>query len=535
MTDPLSPEQSLARGASYLDEATENLTFAEFDWAFEEVWRGVAWVLNAYLPSPRWLELGPLGRVPAAGTLAGLLARLPALAQAARVVGRLESQRDAVRRPADVERLVFEAWELHDACGTFLAVPDDRLQGQLMVEEVSPGRVGSRVMGRRGALKAIAAAASAVLPLVACNPPVRDQPTAETRQPVAATKSGPADPTQVTAATVKAIAPLGGGLWKTSDPFLFCAHHLDAYPKGNDQFGPATSLDGRQLGRDFAPNDWRMYHGRTVPGFPRHPHRGFETVTFVRTGTLDHADSMGAAARYGDGDVQWLTAGGGIQHAEMFPLLRSDAPNPLHLYQIWLNLPARDKMVDPHFAMLWNEKIPRVVVPDREGRITEMTLAAGRYREHRPPSPPPNSWATKADSDVAIWTLRMEPGAEFTLPAVQPGTKRSLYIHRGARMQVAGTNVPPDHRVQIDDHGTLALVAGTQENEMLLLQGRPIGEPVAKRGPFVMNTQQEIRQAYDDYQATQFGGWPWKRNDPVHTGTQGRFARHIDGRTEEPT
>jgi len=107
-----------------------------------------------------------------------------------------------------------------------------------------------------------------------------------------------------------------GRPWPTPDPFLFCVHHNDRYPKGNEQFGPDVSLQGRQLGRDFAWKDgWNMYHGRTVPGFPSHPHRGFETVTVVRQGRLDHADSLGATARYGDGDVQWLTAGAGIQHA----------------------------------------------------------------------------------------------------------------------------------------------------------------------------------------------------------------------------
>jgi redox-sensitive bicupin YhaK (pirin superfamily) len=116
-----------------------------------------------------------------------------------------------------------------------------------------------------------------------------------------------------------------------------------------------ASPAGRNLGQDFTVKDgWRMYHGRVVPGFPSHPHRGFETVTVVRRGLVDHADSTGAAARYGGGDVQWLTAGSGIQHAEMFPLLARDRGNPLELFQIWLNLPAADKMAEPHFAMVWS-------------------------------------------------------------------------------------------------------------------------------------------------------------------------------------
>src|SRR5262249_54156036 len=146
---------------------------------------------------------------------------------------------------------------------------------------------------------------------------------------------------------ILAIHPLGFQ-WPTVDPFLFCVHHDDAYPAGNEQLGPAASLAGRQMGQDFEPRDgWRMYHGQVVPGVPQHPHRGFETVTIVRRGLIDHSDSLGATARFGRGDVQWLTAGRGIVHAEMFPLLDRAQPNPLELFQIWLNLPRTDKMVPP--------------------------------------------------------------------------------------------------------------------------------------------------------------------------------------------
>src|SRR5688500_1055829 len=152
------------------------------------------------------------------------------------------------------------------------------------------------------------------------------------------------------------VRPLGFP-WETRDPFLFCVNHDDRYPAGNEVLGPASSLAGRDLGQDFEPSeDWRMYHGRRVPGFPAHPHRGFETVTIVRRGLVDHSVSLGATARYGHGDVQWLTAGRGIQHSEMFPLLRQDAPNHLELFQIWLNLPRADKMVEPHFTMFWADQ-----------------------------------------------------------------------------------------------------------------------------------------------------------------------------------
>jgi redox-sensitive bicupin YhaK (pirin superfamily) len=101
---------------------------------------------------------------------------------------------------------------------------------------------------------------------------------------------------------IKQIRPLGFQ-WQTLDPFLFCVHHEDQFPKGNDELGPAASLAGRNIGQDFVVKDgWRMYHGEKVPGFPGHPHRGFETITVVREGLVDHADSAGGKGRYGNGD-----------------------------------------------------------------------------------------------------------------------------------------------------------------------------------------------------------------------------------------
>jgi hypothetical protein len=147
--------------------------------------------------------------------------------------------------------------------------------------------------------------------------------------------------------------------WEGLDPFIFTVHHVDAYPAGNESLGPADSLSGRQFGADFSYlNGWSMYHGDVVPGFPQHPHRGFETVTVVRRGYVDHSDSLGATARYGEGDVQWLTTGAGIMHAEMFPLINPEGPNPLELFQIWLNLPPESKLVPAYFGMLWGEDIP---------------------------------------------------------------------------------------------------------------------------------------------------------------------------------
>ncbi len=335
---------------------------------------------------------------------------------------------------------------------------------------------------------------------------------------------------------VLSVSPLGFP-WKTVDPFLFCAYHDDAYPAGRPDMSPAASLAGRDIGQDFSRKDgWSMYHGETVPGFPAHPHRGFETVTVVRKGLIDHSDSLGAAARFGGGDAQWLTAGGGVVHSEMFPLLQGDAPNPLELFQIWLNLPARSKMVPAHFTMFWNQAIPRLIARDDAGRETVVAVVAGALAGAADPlQPPPDSWASQPGSDVAIWTLRMAPGARWTLPAASgDGTRRTLYFFKGQSVRIGGQRIESRSAIEVRAGEAVELVSGEAETELLMLQGRPIAEPVAQYGPFVMNTQAEIMQAMQDYRRTQFGGWPWPDAAPVHGRDTARFARHPGGREEQP-
>jgi redox-sensitive bicupin YhaK (pirin superfamily) len=325
--------------------------------------------------------------------------------------------------------------------------------------------------------------------------------------------------------------------WETSDPFLFCAYHDDAYPRSNGNMGPAVSLAGREIGQDFSRKDgWSMYHGDSVPGFPAHPHRGFETVTIVRKGLIDHADSLGAAARFGRGDVQWLTAGQGVVHSEMFPLLESDRENPLELFQIWLNLPKRSKMSPAHFTMLWAHEIPRLVAADEAGRKTEVAVIAGSLAgAGKALAPPPDSWAAQPDSDVAIWTITMQPGARWTLPAAAAeGTGRHLYFFKGASAEVGGEKLRGPVAIELRGDSAVELVNGDDVGEFLLLQGKPVGEPVVQYGPFVMNTQAEIAQTMQDYRRTQFGGWPWPDSAPVHGTDPARFARHPGGREERP-
>ena len=328
------------------------------------------------------------------------------------------------------------------------------------------------------------------------------------------------------------VKPLGFP-WETMDPFLFCVHHDDAYPEGNAAMGPRASLDGRNIGQDFSRKDgWSMYHGDVIPGFPQHPHRGFETVTVVRQGYIDHSDSLGATARFGGGDVQWLTAGKGVVHSEMFPLVKEDAPNPVELFQIWLNLPRANKFVDPYFSMFWKNSIPVVERTDAQGRRARVTVVAGGFEDAQAPAPPPDSWAARPDSDLAIWSLALAPEATFTLPPARPGTNRVLYHFRGGSLRVGGHGVNAGVSITLRAGLPVELVNGPTESELLLLQARPIGEPVVAHGPFVMNSRSEIVQAFEDYRRTRFGGWPWSSDGPAHARTEGRFAKHVDGRVE---
>ena len=328
------------------------------------------------------------------------------------------------------------------------------------------------------------------------------------------------------------VSPLGSR-WQTADPFLFCTHHVDHYPKGNAQLGPAASMKGHASPADFNNADgWNMYHGDVVPGFPQHPHRGFETVTIVRTGYIDHSDSVGATARFGMGDVQWLTAGSGVVHSEMFPLLNADGPNELELFQIWLNLPAKNKMVPPYFSMLWDPDLPRVRETGK-GRAAMITVIAGALNGMQPLPPPPDSWAADPAADVAIWSIALENGATWTVPAAKgPATARTLHLFKGAGLRVSDQVVPGPAAIRVRADRAVEIEATNGPAEILLLQGRPIGEPIAQHGPFVMNTRAELEQAFADFQRTRFGGWPYPEDAPVFPRDAGRFAKHGDGRVE---
>ena len=315
------------------------------------------------------------------------------------------------------------------------------------------------------------------------------------------------------------------GPWPTSDPFLFCVHHKDIYPKANNNMGPDAKLDQRNIGSDFSNIDgWSMYHGDKIPGFPRHPHRGFETITIVDKGLIDHSDSLGFSARYGDGDVQWLTAGDGIQHSEMFPLLNKQDANPIDFFQIWINLESKNKRVSPNFSMLWKDDIPKVTEYDRNKLKAEIHLIAGTYKQKNAPSPPPDSWANNKHNSVNIWKIKLEKNVQFTLPRVEEGISRTLYFYKGSSLEVNSQKINFMSMIEIDDCDKIEISSVKTESYILLLQAKPINEPVVKYGPFVMNTQSEIQEAFNDYNKTQFGDWAWDDDGPVHGKEYKKFA-----------
>lgn len=277
-------------------------------------------------------------------------------------------------------------------------------------------------------------------------------------------------------------------------------------------------------GADF---DWsrpyRMYHGTHIPGFPQHPHRGIETLTVALEGLVDHADSLGARGRYGEGDLQWMSAGAGIQHQELFPLIRTSRANTLQLYQLWLNIPARSKMSPPAYVMTWRENLERVA---GEGGAAAIVYA-GELAGARGGTPPPSSWAADPANDVGVYVLQMPPGSSFTLPpAAHAGVNRVAYVTKGSGVRVGTIDTPPKATVELrsDVAAVFSVSAGGAAVEVLVLQGKPIGEPVAQRGPFVMNTQAEIAEAFADFRRTGFGGWPFPKEEVVFERSRGRFS-----------
>lgn len=339
-------------------------------------------------------------------------------------------------------------------------------------------------------------------------------------------------------AVLNTMALPSAGPFSTLDPFLFCVYHKDAYPAAHDDTMEAPQ---RGNGMDFDPKaPYRMYHGDMIPGFPQHPHRGFETITATIDGLIDHTDSLGNGGRYGQGDLQWMTAGKGIVHGEMFPLIHKEKPNPTRFFQIWINLPGRSKMVDPSFAMFWDKEVPKWKSEDERAAVTVFygdyflegqQAERANTQKQNPNQPPPDSWAADHDNDVAILHMTIQPGGTLQVPKARKSdakVNRVVYMIEGLEDGAIINEVPISKgMITVDAASELEISvpsSATKAGEFLLLQGKPIEEPVAQHGPFVMNKRSEIEQAFMDYQKTKFGGWPWPRDDMVFPREKGRFA-----------
>lgn len=318
--------------------------------------------------------------------------------------------------------------------------------------------------------------------------------------------------------------------WETKDPFIFCSYHYDEFPGGNEYMEPNVSLEGRPLRQDFASKDgWNMYHGANVPGFPAHPHCGFETVSVVTKGMVDHSDSIGGKGRFGNGDVQWLTSGKGVLHAEMFPLLNKDK-NPFEIFQLWLNLPKKSKNANPYYKMLWSEDIPKIISKDENGNQTEIDLIAGELNGQKALSPNPDSWAADSENEVQIWTIKLNPNAKFSIKGVKDDITRTLYFYEGKdEIDINDTKVNAKRLIHLDATEDVHIENSSGIAYLFFLQGKPINEPLVQHGPFVANSEEEIQEAMQEYRKTQYGGWPYDTNEPVHDKNSGRFAKFADG------
>ena len=261
--------------------------------------------------------------------------------------------------------------------------------------------------------------------------------------------------------------PLPGPDLPQVDPFLFLNHH-----------GPQT----------YPPNN------RGLP-FGPHPHRGFETVTFILDGELSHADSSGGESIIGPGGVQWMTAGSGLIHAELSPASFKRDGGPMEILQLWVNLPSRLKMTAPNYVGLQAPDIPKVALDD--GRVT-VEAVSGHWAGTEAP--------IQSLIDIQMAVVRFKAGGTFETP-VAPGRNVFLYVVRGDVI-VGGTPVPAWNLAALNDEGDAVRIKASGDAVVLLGHAAPVGEPVFAHGPFVMNTREEIVQAVQDYQAGRFGPPP---------------------------
>lgn len=241
---------------------------------------------------------------------------------------------------------------------------------------------------------------------------------------------------------------------------------------------------------DYAgPHDFSPTRARR--GVGQHPHRGFETVTIVYQGELEHRDSTGAGGLIGPGDVQWMTAAGGILHEEFHSPAFAEKGGTLEMVQLWVNLPAKDKSAPAGYQTLLSTDIP--VVPLSNGSLR---VIAGEYRGHKGPA--------RTFSPMDVWDLQLKPGAQVRLPSAA-GRSTALVMLRG-KLQVNGVReVGPAQLVLFERAGDELLLEAQTDVSVLLLSGEPLDEPIVGYGPFVMNSEAEIAEAFEDFRSGRFG------------------------------
>lgn len=227
-------------------------------------------------------------------------------------------------------------------------------------------------------------------------------------------------------------------------------------------------------------------------GVEKHPHRGFETVTIVYQGEVEHRDSAGNSGRIGPGDVQWMTAARGILHEEMHGTAFTKTGGVLEMIQLWVNLPARDKMGAPGYQEILSGEIPVVDLPGGAGR---MRVIAGEYNGVR--------GAARTFTPVNLWDIRLKAGARIDLP-VPEGYNAMLLVMSGRISADDGEVLNARELASFSADGDVISLNAAEDSVMLLMSGEPIDEPVVGRGPFVMNTAEEIRTAMTDYAAGRF-------------------------------
>ena len=237
---------------------------------------------------------------------------------------------------------------------------------------------------------------------------------------------------------------------------------------------------------DFTPTSARR-------GVGQHPHRGFETVTIVYQGELEHRDSTGAGGLIGPGDVQWMTAAGGILHEEFHSPAFAKRGGTLEMVQLWVNLPAKNKRAAAGYQTLLASDIPLVTL---DGEAGSLRVIAGRYLDHQGPA--------RTFTEMDVWDLRLKAGASLQLP-VAAGRNAALVVLRGNLRVNDQHEAGPASLVLLERDGEDLRIEALEDVSVLLLSGEPIDEPIVGYGPFVMNSQAEIAESFDDFQAGRFG------------------------------